>query len=149
MDTVRQHLPLTCVPELASAFTVFKFICSSVNQAQVSKSQLEALADSIAQLLRVLDKEYRTKQLLQDVTLVALANLSRFVIGCICKNTNLIPDTRLLEDISSFVHRGASSSFLKLLFTKHQRMARIDAYYRQIGTLIQSFQVCTLYNIPK
>jgi hypothetical protein len=79
MDAVRQCIPLTYAPELAAAFTVFKFICTSVEQVQLSKSQLEALAHSIAQLLQALDSGYRTRRLLKDVTSAALADLLRFV----------------------------------------------------------------------
>ena len=50
--------------------TVTKFICqcSSVEQARISKSQLEALAHSIAQLIQTLDSKYRDEQLRKDVS---------------------------------------------------------------------------------
>jgi hypothetical protein len=145
MDAVRQCIPLTYAPELAVAFTVFKFICTSVAQVQLSKSQLEALAHSIAQLLQALDGGYRARRLLKDVSSAALADLSRFVRSHLRESEFNPRPCRLLDDISHFVQREASSSLLKLLFTKNQRIARIDGYYQRIGTLIQSFQVW--YNI--
>jgi hypothetical protein len=47
---------------------------------------------------------------------------------------------RLLEDISTFVQKEASCGFLKLLFSKDQRIAQIESYYRQIGVSVESFQ---------
>jgi hypothetical protein len=54
---------------------------------------------------------------------------------------NHIPPYRLLDDISTFVHKVASSPFLKLLFTKEQQSAQLEGYYRSIIDLIDSFQV--------
>ena len=48
---------------------------------------------------------------------------------------------RLLEEISTFVRKEASRGFLNLLFTKDQRIARVERYYRRIGVSIESFQV--------
>jgi hypothetical protein len=92
MDAVRQCLPLTSAPELARILTVIKLICSSVEQAQISKLQLGALAHSVAQLLQTLDGEYRAKRLQKDITLV-LADLSTFVTLLYYGNLNLIPDS--------------------------------------------------------
>ena len=44
MDIVQQRLSLAPVPYLELAFSVFRFIWSSVEQAQASKQQLRALA---------------------------------------------------------------------------------------------------------
>jgi hypothetical protein len=92
------------------------------------------------QLLQTLDKEYRARRLLKDETLVTLANLSKFVTSQL-REAEFNFQRRLLEDISNFVQREASSSFLKLLFAKNRKIVRIDGYYRRIGILIQSFQV--------
>ena len=140
MDAVSQSLHLTYVPELASASATFKFICSSVEQCEVNKSQLEALTNSIKQLLQALDKEYRARRSLKDETLVTPADLSRFVTSQL-REAEFNLQIRLLEDISDFVQREASSSFLKLLFAKNRKIIRIDGYYRRIGILIKSFQV--------
>ena len=73
MDIVRHCL------YLAPAFAALKFIRSSAEQVQASKSQLEALVQLIAQLLQTIDGEYRAGRLLQVRTSVALTDLSRFV----------------------------------------------------------------------
>ena len=78
MDIVR-HCLLAPVPCLAPAFAALRFIRSSVEQVQASKSQLEALVQLIAQLLQTIDGEYRAGRLLQVRTSVALTELSRFV----------------------------------------------------------------------
>ena len=79
MDIIQQCFFLAPFPYLAPAFTVFKFICSSVQQAQASKQQLEVLTQSITQLLKTLDGEYRAQRLLPAWTSVPFDNLSRFV----------------------------------------------------------------------
>src|SRR5882672_9366175 len=79
MDIIHQCLSLAPVPCLASAFTVLRFICSSVIQAQASKGQLQALTQMIAHLLCTLNKEYGAGQLLHANTLMAIDDLEMFV----------------------------------------------------------------------
>jgi|SRR5882762_1970723 hypothetical protein len=79
MDIVQRCLSLTSVPCLISAFSTFTFIWSDVEQAQVGKTQLDALAQSIAQLLLTLDGEYRVGRLQGVKTSMALTDLCRFV----------------------------------------------------------------------
>jgi hypothetical protein len=67
-----------CPTLLDPAFSALKFIWSDAEQAQVNKQQLEVLAQSIAQLLQTLDREYHAGQLLQVKTVVPLANSCRF-----------------------------------------------------------------------
>jgi Flp pilus assembly protein TadG len=64
---------------LAPVFAVLMFIWLSVEQAQASKRQLQALAQTIAQLLWTLDKEYSAGRLVQSLTLTHITNLGRFV----------------------------------------------------------------------
>jgi len=78
MDIIQHCLSLAPVPYLAPAFAVFKFIWSSVQQAQASKRQLEALTQSIAQLLKTLDGEHRARRPAR--TSVPFDDLCRFVI---------------------------------------------------------------------
>jgi hypothetical protein len=59
---------------------------------------------------------------------------------CDAPKSKALSSCRLLDGISYFVQREASGSFLKLLFSKNQRVARIDGYYGHIGTTIESFQ---------
>jgi hypothetical protein len=80
MDFIHQCLSLAPVPYLAPAFSALRLICSSVEQAQASKRQLEALAQSIAQLLQTLNGQYRAGRLLQARTSTPLADLRGFVV---------------------------------------------------------------------
>jgi hypothetical protein len=79
MDMIQQCLSLAPVPYLAPAFSVFRFIYSAVEQAQASKQQLQALSQTIAQLLSTLNKEYRAGRLLQTKTSTPVADLIRLV----------------------------------------------------------------------
>ena len=79
MDIIHQCLSLAPVPYLLPAFSVLRFIWSSIQQVQASKWQLEALAQSIAQLLETLNEEYRAGRLLQAKTSTPLKNLRRYV----------------------------------------------------------------------
>jgi hypothetical protein len=79
MDIIQQCFSLTPFPYLTPAFTVFKFIWSSAQQAQASKQQLEVLMQSIAQLLNTLNGEYCAQRLLQVRTSVLFNNLCRFM----------------------------------------------------------------------
>jgi hypothetical protein len=144
MDIIHQCLSLAPVPYLAPAFSLLRIIWSSVEQAQASKRQLEALAQSIAQLLQTLDGQYRAWQPLQVQTSEPLADLCGFVIftlPCQDLGTERSLFYRLLEEISTFIEKEASCVFLKLLFTKDQRIAKIDEYHRRIATSVTSFQV--------
>jgi hypothetical protein len=79
MDIIHQCLSLAPVPYLGPAFSALRFIWSSIEQVTASKCQLEALAQSIAQLLKALDEGYRDGQLLENRTSTPLADLRRFV----------------------------------------------------------------------
>ena len=79
MDAIHLCLSLAPLPYLSPAFSALRYIWSSIEQVQTSKQQLEALAQSIAQLLQMLDEEYKAKRLLQDKTVVPLADLCKFV----------------------------------------------------------------------
>ena len=80
MDIIHQCLSVVPVPYLAPAFAAFRFIWSSVEQAQVSKQQLKALTQSVAQLLQTLHDQYRTGRLLETKTSKPLADLCGFVV---------------------------------------------------------------------
>ena len=79
MDIVHSCLSLAPVPYLVTAFDALSFIWTSVQQAQASKRQLEALSQSIAQLLHSLDGEYRSGRLLDVKTAAPLTDLCGFV----------------------------------------------------------------------
>ena len=142
MDIIDRCLSLAPVPYLVSAFAVLRFIWLSVQQAQASKQQLQTLAQIIARLLWMLNREYRAGRLREGQTSTPLADLRRSVSSMVLFRPSSIPLCyRLLDSISSFVEKAASSTFLKLLFTKDRRVSRIEGYYNRIGDLIDSFQV--------
>jgi hypothetical protein len=144
MDIIHQCLSLAPVPYLVPAFSLLRNIWSSVEQAQASKRQLGALAQSIAQLLQTLDGQYRAWQLLQVQTLEPLTDLCGFVIftlPCQDLDTEMTLSCRLLEEILVFIEKEGSCVFLKLLFTKDQRIAKIDEYHKRIASSVTSFQV--------
>jgi hypothetical protein len=148
MDIIHQCLSLAPVPYLAPAFGALRFIWSSVQQAQASEGQLKALTQSIAQLLHTLDTEYHAGRLLQAKTLMPLADLRRYVVITLPLAWMSTLPCRLLDEIAAFIQKESPCSFLQLLFTKDQRIARIDTYYRRIGTSIESFQVsCDILKI--
>ena len=80
MDIIHHCLSLAPLPYLSPAFSALRFIWSSVQQAQASKRQLEALTQSIAQLLQTLDAQYRAGRILQATTSKPLDDLCRFVV---------------------------------------------------------------------
>jgi hypothetical protein len=142
MDIVDQCLSIAPLPHLTSAFTALKLICTFVKQAPINQRQLQGLVQSIAQLLQILDGEYRDGRLLRAQTSVPLANLSMFVICGLPWILNIHRSLlcSLLAEIGTFVQKPASSEFLKLLFTKDQRISQLEEYHGRIGTLITSFQ---------
>ena len=141
MDLIGHCLSLAPVPYLGAAFEVLRFIWISIEQAQASKGQLKALAQTIAQLLYTLDKEYREGRLQEGETATPLGNLGMYVIFTVphAPASYHCPSYRLLEEIAAFVQKESSRGFLKLLFTKDERIARIEGYHRRIGTAVTSF----------
>ena len=142
MGIIDQCLSLAPVPYLSPAFHLFRIIWLSVQQAQASKWQLETLAQSIAQILNTLNEQYRTGRLLQAKTSTPLSNLHecvKFILPQILR-TYQGASRRLLGEISASVEKDSSCLFLKLLFTKDQRIARIEGYHRRIASLVTSFQ---------
>jgi hypothetical protein len=79
MNTIRDSLSFTPVPCLVRDIVALKLICSSIEQAQTNKCQLETLAQSIAQLLETLDGLYRAEKLQDVLTSTPLVNLHTFV----------------------------------------------------------------------
>ncbi|KAJ7496362.1 hypothetical protein FB451DRAFT_196353 [Mycena latifolia] len=123
-------LGLTPVPGLSAAFTLLKFIASSVQDVKQSKKQLEVLAIAVAQLLATLDSEFRSSSLIVANCGGPLAELKI-----------------LLEDIHRFVDKEQSKSFAKSLLTKDSRIASIEGFYRRIGMSVNAFQISGLLRI--
>ena len=142
MDIIHQCLSLAPIPYLAPAFSILRFICSSVEQAQASKQQLRALAQTIAQLLCTLNEEYHAGRLVEAKTLTSIANLDRFVSLTLTRvpGSHWHLSCRLLDEISVFVQKEASRPFLMLLFTKGQRITQIEQYHGRLSTAVTSFQ---------
>lgn len=82
MDIIHQCLSLAPVPYLAPAFSLLRIVWSSIERAQASRLQLEALAQSIAQLLQTLDRQSRARKLLQVQTSRPLTDLCGYVLFC-------------------------------------------------------------------
>jgi hypothetical protein len=55
MDVVGECLCLVPVPGLSTVFIIFRFIVSTIEQAQSSKQQLQALSRTLADLLQALN----------------------------------------------------------------------------------------------
>ncbi|KAJ7093533.1 hypothetical protein C8R44DRAFT_815278, partial [Mycena epipterygia] len=123
-------LGMTPVPGLSAAFTVFRFIVASVQSAQESKKQLEALAKGVGGLLETLNAEFRESRLVA-------ANF----------NKPLTDLETLLQDVHRFVHKEQSRGFFKSLLDKDARITRIDAFYRRIGITLSAFQISGLLSI--
>ena len=142
MNVIQHCLSLAPLPYLSPAFSALRFIYSSIQQAQASKRQLQALSESIAQLLCTLDNEYRARRLRQAQTSTPLTDLNTFVVFTLCRTllTHRSPSHRLLDEITTFVQKEASRGFLNLLFTKDRRISRIDEYHRRIAMSATSFQ---------
>jgi hypothetical protein len=79
LEIIHNCLALAPLPYLATVFSAFMFIWTSVEQAQASKQQLEVLVQTIAQLLQTLDRQYRAGRLLQARTSTPLSDLGRSV----------------------------------------------------------------------
>ncbi|KAJ7740288.1 kinase-like domain-containing protein [Mycena olivaceomarginata] len=119
------HLALgtTPVPGLSAAFTLLRFIVSSIQTLQASRKQLEGLAKAAGRLLATLNSEFKE---------------SRLIVG------NL---QTLLEDIHRFVDKEQARGFFKSLLKMDSRVASIELFYRRIGIIVNAFQISGLLSI--
>jgi hypothetical protein len=138
MDVVHLCLSVTPVPYLAPAFSTLRFIWSSIAQAKTSKLQLEALAQAIAQLLKVLDGEYRAGRLLQGRTSIPLAGLHRFVefiMSCILIYTSTMQtpgrhidfraEGSIMRVSETTLHQGSTNCSDRRLLPANQHLNRL------------------------
>ncbi|KAJ6595916.1 kinase-like domain-containing protein [Mycena sp. CBHHK59/15] len=123
-------LGITPVPGLSAAFTLFKFIVSSVQEVQASKTQLEALAKAIGDLLTTLNSEFKASRLVAAACVKPLDDLRS-----------------LVEDVYRFVQKEQDRGFLKSLLNKDSRTAGIEGFYRRIGITVNAFQISALLNV--
>jgi hypothetical protein len=150
MDIIQSCLSLTPVPCLGLAFSVFRTIWTSVQQVQASKEQLLVLAYSSAQLLNVLDTQYRARRLLEDRTSMPLHELSRYdILTVFGFDWCFICMLRLLNEISVFIQKQSSQSFVKSLCTKNQRITEIERYHKRINITVDSFQASPHFPMQK
>ncbi|KAJ6614267.1 hypothetical protein B0H10DRAFT_2221429 [Mycena sp. CBHHK59/15] len=118
------------VPGLHAAFTVFKFIVSSVKTVRSSRKQLVALTNAVGQLLTTLQREFESSRLVEASWVQPLQDLMS-----------------LLKDIHRFVQIEQDRSFRKVLLHADSRVANptIEVFYRRIGH--QRVQISALLNI--
>ncbi|KAF8139574.1 kinase-like domain-containing protein [Mycena galopus ATCC 62051] len=118
------------VPGLSAAFTLLKFIVSSIQTLQASRKQLEGLAKAAGQLLATLNSEFKGSRLI--------------VAECKEQLTDL---QTLLEDIHRFVDKEQARGFFKSLLKMDSRVASIEVFYRRIGIIVNAFQISGLLSI--
>ncbi|KAJ7636250.1 kinase-like domain-containing protein [Roridomyces roridus] len=132
LDAVNMLTGATPVPGLHAAYTVFKFIYSSVQAVRTSKEQLVVLANAVAQLLGTLQREFEGKRLSPESCQKPLKDL-----------------IDLLNDIHKFVQIEQERTFLTALFHADARIAAIELFYHRISTTMNSFQVSASLNIQQ
>jgi len=84
----------------------------------------------MAQLMSTLNEEYTAGRLSPDNSVQSLHHLHR-----------------VLNQVSEFIQQQTACSFLKSMYSKDHRIAQINTYYRQIESLVHSFQISALLNI--
>ncbi|KAJ6489899.1 hypothetical protein C8R45DRAFT_992094 [Mycena sanguinolenta] len=106
-----------------TAFTVFKFIVSCVQNVRTSQQQLIGLANAVGQLLAALQREFQSNKLTVGSCAQPLDDLMS-----------------LLKDIHKFLQTEQDRSFLKALFHADSRISAIEMFYRRMGTTTIAFQ---------
>ncbi|KAJ6522383.1 kinase-like domain-containing protein [Mycena capillaripes] len=118
------------VPGLSAAFTLLRFILSSIQTLQTSRKQLEGLARAAGQLLATLNSEFKGSRLIVAECREQLADLQI-----------------LLEDIHRFVDKEQAKGFFKSLLKMDSRIASIEIFYRPIGITVNAFQISGLLSV--
>jgi hypothetical protein len=81
MDIIQQALDFVPLPYLNTAFSLLKFIYTSVEQVQTARQQLLVLSACVSQLLITLNAEYESgRRSLTPSTAATLNDLSKYVI---------------------------------------------------------------------
>ncbi|KAJ6464607.1 hypothetical protein DFH09DRAFT_1346825 [Mycena vulgaris] len=125
--TLNLILGVTPVLGLHPAFTLFKIIVSCVQAARASQKQLAAVAVALAQLLKTLQREFKSNSQVQQ--------------SCVQPLNDLIKDT------PQFVQAEQDRSFLGALLHGDSRVAAIELFYHRIGTTSSAFQISSSLNI--
>ncbi|KAJ7601482.1 kinase-like domain-containing protein, partial [Roridomyces roridus] len=118
------------VTVLRTAYTILKFIHSTVESIKTSKEQLTLLSSSVTDLLTTLNSELIESRLLPDRCTKALADLET-----------------LLRDIHRFIETEQDTGFLKLLLQQDARSAKVESFYRRIGMATAAFQIVSLRSV--
>ncbi|KAJ7156345.1 kinase-like domain-containing protein [Mycena filopes] len=118
------------VPALTTAYSILSFIVAGIQAVDTLHHQLHALSASAEQLLQTLDTEFTESRLSPTSCAKPLADVEA-----------------LLREIHRFTEGGKEAVFLKLLFQKDSRMAKIDTFHRRLGMCIDAFQISSLLNI--
>lgn len=77
MDVLGAAVNLAPVPYLNLAFSLFQLIVTSTEQVQTNKEQFRLLKDTVATLLRTVDREYKNRKLRVESTRTAIADLNK------------------------------------------------------------------------
>lgn len=118
MDIIEHCLALTPVPGLAAAFSILRYIASSVIQAQASKQQLIVLTTVTAQLMMTLNAEFDAGRLSPDKSAEPLYTLQRWVLRSGYCLRPFIPRKALETDIE--IRSTAVYTLLSEIYV-HQR----------------------------
>ncbi|PPR08181.1 hypothetical protein CVT24_001531 [Panaeolus cyanescens] len=130
MDILDLCTGLAPVPGLGPAFKIFSSIVSSVQDAQGLKEQLKVLSNSIAAILRALDRQYKEGKLTEDSTKQEIADLNK-----------------LMKEIAAFADKQRSHNFLTLMFISELSLSTIDSYRSRLNAQVQAFQIASLVSI--
>ncbi|KAJ7164069.1 kinase-like domain-containing protein [Mycena filopes] len=123
-------MSLPVVPALTTAFSILSFIVAEIQGVDTLRHQLDVLSASAERLLRTLRTEFAKSRLTPSKCAKPLADLEA-----------------LLREIHRFVESGKEAVFLKLLFKKDSRMAKIDSFHKRLGMSVDAFQISSLINI--
>ena len=128
------------------SLSALEFIWSSVQQAQDSKRQLEALTQPIvAQLLQMLDRVTSAGRLLNVTTLTPLTDLIRYIelTSCHLTSVHYCPSHKPLSRNSTFIQKEtASRSNFEVTF--HKEPENFSDITPRISISVTSFQASSL-----
>ncbi|KAG7439931.1 kinase-like protein [Guyanagaster necrorhizus] len=125
-------LSLAPVPCLAYAYTLLKFIWTTITALDTLKQQTEALASTTATMLSVLDRELKARRVIPEKIVVHLRETEN-----------------VLKDILAFVSKVKEQGFLKNLYHKEDYAADIDTFHKRILSLMHVFQISSLVNVQE
>lgn len=124
MDLIQRSLKLRPPMHLTVAFSWFQSIATSLQGIQASQEQFMFLGKCIAEILQVLDRDFRSGTLSANPnTTKAISDFSTF-----------------LKDFAEFCQREASQSFFKSLMSKMRRLSNLDKYQKRLEIVVKSFQ---------